>query len=94
MASHDRIKILLIDDKPLSLAIDRSYDGRDYEVPSLDGYSDNKASGLTLSDYFEVRWLASAAEGREYRDLATGIADLSPRALGEEGWLPEILCFD
>lgn len=90
----DKIKVLLIDDKPLSLSLDYFFEDREYNLPIIHEHAGSDRKYPELNENFELRWIATAVEGREYRDLSRIISSLSPEKLGEVGWIPEILCFD
>lgn len=77
----DPIRILLLDDSPSDL-----WDVDNIRVPGIR----TKHGG----DYFEVLWMATAGEAREYRDLSRHIALHSPQLLGELGTVPELLVVD
>ena len=87
--TYDKIRVLLIDDYPSSLEIEDEYEGRKCAFPVI--YDPRIPE---LESYFELRWIATATEAREFRDLTSAVALRNPRALDQEGWVPEILCFD
>jgi len=86
VVASDRIRVLLIDDDPVALQMPRDSDG--LVVPWISG------PPKELEDHFELLWLATAEEAREFRDLSSAISVLSPTALNEAGCLPDILSVD
>ncbi|MBW1996612.1 MAG: hypothetical protein JRJ29_01470 [Deltaproteobacteria bacterium] len=96
----DKIKVLLIDDNPTFLQVGDYVDpqtGRLYEkqhCPVIQDQREGPDSRSNLKDLFELRWIASSVEAREFRDLALAIRAHSPLDLGKLGWIPEIVCFD
>lgn len=90
----DKIRVLLIDDEPLGLTRARPIDGRTYYLPAF-GQEAGKQQGIPrIDELFDLRWLATVQESREYRDLSSLMAVKHPQLLGADGWVPEILCFD
>ena len=86
---YDLIRVLLIDDKPKSLCREYQFAEKEYIAPRI-----AEVRAPFLREWFQLRWIATAKEAREFRDLATAVALRDPQALGEAGWVPEILCFD
>lgn len=79
--ARDRIRILLLEDRPgLLIAPGRP-------CPSL-------AAAHPGFEWFDIRWLATAGEAREFRDLSRRLGQADPVALGREGWVPEVLVVD
>ena len=92
MKAPDKIRILLIDDSPDALL---KYTGEEeLPMPPHPGMTDDFGSSLGVNDLFELRWIATASEGREFRDWSRLIAQRSPEALGVEGWVPEVVVVD
>jgi len=94
MPIEDKIRVLLIDDQPQGLLSKAMLDGSDHYMVSLRTAENPKAGGKDLKELFDVRWLATPEEAREFRDLSRLVSLSRPLALGEEGWVPEIVCFD
>jgi hypothetical protein len=90
----DRIRVLLIDDNPTFLELEKRVDGERVPVPVIHDQGTGELERPELSELFELRWLASAGEAREFRDVSLAVAAVSPKALGKYGWVPEIVCFD
>ena len=90
----DKIRVLLIDDEPLGLTRAKHVDGQTFYPPAL-GPEAGRPQGIPeIEELFELRWLATVEESREFRDLSSLVAVKQPQLLGEDGWVPEILCFD
>lgn len=96
----DQIRVLLIDDAPGSGLIEvdpgeRAPNGDPIEFPSLGsaGVPDPDDAEV-IKTCFRLRWIATATEAREFRDLTTSIALRDPSRLGVNGWVPEVVCFD
>jgi len=83
MKAHDRIAILIIDDRPEGLY-------QIHDDPVLN-YPDVPPE---LSHLFEVGWIASPGEGRQYRDICRSISHRNPRTLGQLHVVPEIIVAD
>ncbi|MCI0538898.1 MAG: hypothetical protein L0Z50_27135 [Verrucomicrobiales bacterium] len=81
---HDKIRILLIDDLPEGLWNDLNRK----EYPWITDFS---REPYRLSEIFELRWIATSGEAREYRDLTRLVAQDQPDQLN---WLPEIVVID
>ena len=91
----ERIRVLLIDDEPTGLSLDETMEnGRDVAVPQFFQEVDATREIPELEECFDLRWLATAEEIREFRDLSLGIGLHYPMRLGQDGWVPEIICFD
>jgi hypothetical protein len=89
--NDEKIKILLIDDRPEGLwKLPERSDNLRY--PSVSDLFEDK--DLRRSELFDVRWIATAGEAREYRDLTRLIAQRQPSDLAEHGWVPEIIVVD
>ena len=82
----DKIKILLVDDNPESLTLRDTVDGKQSDLPRI--------AAPELAPYFEVLWLATVEEVRNFRDSFLTVASASPELLGEVGVVPELLIFD
>jgi len=82
---YDRIRILVVDDEPSGLSGDIEWDGDDRAPPGMD---------IDFKEWFEFRWLASAEESCEFRDLSWLIAQHDERLLHNEGWVPDLLAID
>lgn len=95
-ASTDPIRVLLIDDKPEGLGRLETCSGRPNpeRVPHIHAPAEHREYASDLASCFDLRWIATAAEGREYRDLSHAAAMSDAFRLGSEGWIPEIICFD
>jgi len=91
MDDCDRIRVLLIDDEPGTLASDIS--GTKFKLPKL-REDDDMGEPLGIAEHFELRWLASPGEAKEFRDLVEVLRFRRPEQLGLEGFIPEIICFD
>jgi hypothetical protein len=83
-AGHDKLRVLLIDDQPSGLYNRETR--KDY--PWINDPPDGPAG---FSDLFDLRWVATAMEAREYRDLSRLIAQQDPTRIP---WLPEIVVID
>ena len=85
----DPIRILVIDDRGHEnlgkRTVDRP-DGIQIEVPGL--------PLRPFGRFFDVRWLATPLEAREYMDRVRRLASIPGEDLREETWVPEILVFD
>ena len=95
MTDYDRIRVLLLDDKPEFLT--RRIPGRTGKrvpVPQILSSAGAERPLHELKDCFELRWLANASEAREFRDLSVVLGCKHPRDLGREAWVPDIICFD
>jgi len=80
-----KIKILVIDDRPLGL-----FRG-ECDSP-FDPLGEND---LHLSDHFDAKWISTLEECREYIDSHWELARKFPTELGgERGWIPDIIIFD
>jgi hypothetical protein len=90
----EKIRVLLLDDNPSSLSLLQEFDGVDFAFPQVGDSATTDFSMPELDEFFELRWLASAAEAREFRDLSLLVLRTTPEALIREGWIPEIFCFD
>jgi hypothetical protein len=90
----EKIRVLLLDDNPSSLNLIQEIDGVDFPFPQISDSATTNFSMPELNQFFELRWLASAAEAREFRDLSLLVSRTTPEALIREGWIPEIFCFD
>ncbi len=82
----DPIRILIIDDNPRSLQSQVKVEGTDAVVPAI--------PDPDLKRYFEVLWLATVEEAREFRDAFRAISVRAPEVLGDCGIIPELLFFD
>ncbi len=90
----EKIRVLLLDDNPSSLNLIEEIEGVDFAFPQICDSATTDFSMPELDEFFELRWLASAAEAREFRDLSLLVSRTTPEALIREGWIPEIFCFD
>lgn len=90
----DKIRVLLLDDNPASLNLIQWIDGVRYESPQVSDSATTDFDMPELDQLFDLRWLTSAAEAREFRDLSLLVSRTTPEALIREGWVPEIFCFD
>ncbi|HEX7331523.1 MAG TPA: hypothetical protein VF290_08480 [Pyrinomonadaceae bacterium] len=90
----EKIRVLLLDDNPSSLNLIEEIDGVPCDFPQVSDSATTEVSMPELEEFFELRWLASAAEAREFRDLSLLVSRTTPEALIREGWIPEIFCFD
>ena len=87
----DKIRILLLDDEPGTLA--RNVSGSKSWRPKL--YEpDDAVEPLGIKKHFELRWLAEPGEARQFRDLSAAISLKQPQRLLSDGFVPEIVCFD
>jgi len=89
-----KIRVLLIDDDPSFLEQEPMIEGKRHFVPCIYDQGSEDCGRPDLAELFDLRWLASAREAREFRDLSMAIAARSAVQLGIEGWVPEIVCFD
>lgn len=94
VAEVDKIRVLLLDDNPASLNLIQWIDGVRYESPQVSDSATTDFDMPELDQFFDLRWLTSAAEAREFRDLSLLVSRTTPEALIREGWVPEIFCFD
>ena len=78
-----KIRILLIDDKPEGLWNESE--------PSLPLHP---ALPEELRKSFELRWIATAGEAREYIDFTRMIGRHNPSILNQVGTVPEIVVID
>ena len=81
------IRILLIDDQPSNL--------NSKGIPEVknDDLKNDQFNGI--EKYFEVMWLQDINDIKEYRNLCRQAEDnFGSEYLGENGWVPEIVCFD
>jgi hypothetical protein len=76
----DRLKVVLIDDEPETLCGDPFY-----------RYEDSLGE---LKPFFDVRFLVTIEEAREFRDLSRAVQQQNPFALQSEGWVPEVIVCD
>lgn len=83
--SDNKIKILIVDDHPAGLTKDISWPYTSERIPKMDPQ---------LAEFFDFRWLATARECREFRDLSWVIGEHDPHLLSNAGWVPEILVLD
>lgn len=90
----DKIRVLLIDDEPHGLSRRKQVDGQPYYTPAFGAEAGKPQAIEGIEELFELRWLATVEESREFRDLSSLMAVKQPQALGADGWVPEILCFD
>lgn len=90
----EKIRVLLLDDNPSSLNLIEEIDNMDFAFPQISDSATTDFSMPELNEFFELRWIASAAEAREFRDLSLLVSRTTPEALIREGWIPEIFCFD
>lgn len=90
----EKIRVLLLDDNPSSLKLIQYIDGVRCEFPQVSDSATTDDPMPELDQFFDLRWLASAAEAREFRDLSLLVSRTTPEALIREGWIPEIFCFD
>lgn len=90
----DKIRVLLLDDNPSSLNLIQHIGGVRCESPQVSDSATTDFAMPELDQFFDLRWLASAAEAREFRDLSLLVSRMTPEALIREGWIPEIFCFD
>lgn len=77
----DRIRILALEDEPDRLRDDKR-EGRPPQLPA------------ELTSLFEMRWLASPGEARDFRDLFRRLSLDDPICLGTHGWVPEVFAID
>jgi len=94
MKSLNKIRVLLIDDNPEGLIRYVTVSGKELPLPKLGPSGVAKHEIDSIEDLFEIRWLPTSGEAREYRDLSKALSLIDPAALGSEGWVPEILIFD
>ena len=94
MKASAKLRVLLIDDEPRGLMRDVEFAGREYRVPKLGPSAREGRQIERIAELFEFRWLSTAQEAREFRDLSKVLSLLDPVALGDEGWVPEMLCFE
>lgn len=87
--TFDKIRILLIDDRPEGLWNESAPD-----LPGHPAVMDTYRDKIKRSDLFEVRWIATAGEAREYHDLTRVVGRQEPCALNQDGLIPEILVID
>lgn len=108
MRHFDRIRVLLIDDNPEFAFVRPEFVPEQW--PSEGAPAPPTAGQLTqhtqrvigvysrhdprLAPHFEAQLLESAEAAKEYRDLCLRLETLGPRALGEHGWIPEIILVD
>src|SRR3954464_1859151 len=87
----NKIRILIIDDKPV------------YAYPTPDAFNhypvvsdDSDYNTLPeLNKCFEVQWLQSPEDTKEYRDFCLEYEDqFGSVSLGQSGYVPEIILFD
>lgn len=85
----NKIKILLIDDKPESVMENKF-------LPSLNfGFSDETFPKETITSNFELGWLQSPRDVQEFRTYSEEvIQELGLASLLSEGFIPEIILFD
>lgn len=92
--AHGKIKILLVDDNPSFLSLEPKIGEQRHKLPRIHDQGRKGSSRADLSANFDLRWVATACEAREFRDLSLALAARSPAHLGLNGWVPEIICFD
>lgn len=107
----NKINLLLIDDNPkfcwLSLndAIQLGFLKNDgYTVSNLrkkipaiinDAPNDESSHWKDINKYFNLKWLQSPLDVKEFCDLSSEIENrFTSLKLGERGFVPEIICFD
>jgi hypothetical protein len=90
----DKIRVLLLDDNPSFLEREELFEGSRYNIPLIHDQGANTYYLPELEELFDLRWLATAVESREYRDWLVAIARGTPRLEAHGLWVPEILCFD
>jgi hypothetical protein len=93
---RDKIRVLLLDDRADSLRGGYPYkDGKSFSAPKVhDAEEEEEKKRPEIGNHFELRWLATATEAREFRDLARELSRAAPQAMGKRGWVPEIVIFD
>src|ERR1035438_1393443 len=84
--TFDPIRILIIDDNPRTLQSQTRVENLDTVIPQI--------TDPSLKPYFEVLWLATVEEVREFRDAFRAISLRAPEVLGEFGIIPDLLFFD
>lgn len=84
-ASHDKIRILLVDDMPDGLPQDLGWPHPRNGPPQMD---------VDYDEWFDFRWVATPEEACEYRDLSWLVGQHEPETLNHRGWLPELLVVD
>ena len=85
----DPIRILVVDDRGHENLGKRTIDlpdGVEIEVPGL--------PRRPFGHYFDVRWLATPSEAREYMDRVRRLVSITGEDLRGDLWVPEILVFD
>lgn len=94
-STHEKIRVLLIDDDPSGLLGQEPLIGdKRHFIPCIYEEGDGEGVKPELASLFDLRWLATSRESREFRDLSMAVASRSPKRLGVQGWVPEIVCFD
>ncbi len=93
MPQYSRILILLVDDRPVSFARPVILDGNRYSVPQVKTRVDDDRT-IPLEKYFDVKWIATAEEAREFHDRWCSVAALEPSLIGNCGLVFDILCYD
>jgi hypothetical protein len=85
------IRVLLLDDQPEHglMPLDRTTHER--LVPRVPADIEDASFDPR---WFDVRWLATPGEAREFRDFSAQLALADPLALGAQGWVPDILVVD
>jgi hypothetical protein len=69
--------------------------GHSLKFPQVTDDSAGDSRFKAIEQYFEVQWLQSATDIREYRNFSYEIEDnFSPMGLGKAGFIPEIVVFD
>ncbi len=94
MTAYDKIQILLIDDEPKGLEKQLLLGGEEFRVPGFIPEAGTRATIQNVGDLFDLRWLATAEEAREFRDSSRLLMAHDPGKLATGGWVPELLCFD
>jgi hypothetical protein len=56
----DKLRILLLDDNPVSLCTEEVIDGQESFIPLI--------TEEEFEPYFDVQWIATPEEAREFRD--------------------------
>src|SRR4051812_33296590 len=87
----DKINILLIDDDPEGLW---KRDPTTRGLPAYPGISSAPGDAIDRSTLFDVRWIATPEEAREFRDLSRLIGEHEPAKLQRDGWVPEVVVVD
>lgn len=89
----DKIKILLIDDNPTSLM---ENEGKGTFLPSFHyGYSETDIAKNAIISNFELGWLQSPRDVREFRAFSEEIIQkFGTTVLLNDGFIPEIVLFD